>query len=443
MDTDDSNESAEAVAMMVLDGTIPGIGQSELWEEEKVCIRRVNKRRSFKKVNERFEDFYFCEHPVYSNVDFERRFRMPRYVFDRVEAQVTGRGLFVQRRDATLKEGITPRMRIISSIRILAYGASFDQVDELCELSEASARESFYAFADEVVEVFGDEYLRAPTEVDLRRILGINAARGFPGCVGSWDCQHWAWKNCPVAWAGQFKGKEKKPTIVLEAIADAEMWIWGCHFGNPGSMNDINVLDCSPLVGGILNGTLLPSFEYEVNRKKKNCLYFLVDGIYPQWSIFVSTIAEGTTRKENVFAAAQEAIRKDVERAFGVLISRWGFLQKPCTLWDRDTVAKVVKCAVILHNMVVEARRDGYDCEFSSLAESAVKDGHFLDKNGNEKRFVWQTEDILTGGSNSLFDNGAWARHIAGVDARMKDEVKHFELKLDLIEHIWTLHGNH
>jgi hypothetical protein len=46
---------------------------------------------------------------------------------------------------------------------------------------------------------------------------------GFPGCVGSIDCQHWSWEACPIQFAGHFNGKEKKPTIVLEAVADGDM----------------------------------------------------------------------------------------------------------------------------------------------------------------------------------------------------------------------------
>ena len=36
--------------------------------------------------------------------------------------------------------------------------------------------------------------------------------------IGSLDCMHWEWKNCPTAWAGQFEGRHNKPTIVLEAV---------------------------------------------------------------------------------------------------------------------------------------------------------------------------------------------------------------------------------
>lgn len=130
----------------------------------------------------------------------------------------------------------------------------------------------------------------------IRLILRIDVDPAFPDCVGSWECQHWAWKNCPVTRAERFKSKEKKNKIASKAIAGAKMWIWGCRFGKPSSMNDINVLDCSPLVSGIFNETLLPPFEYEVNRKEWNCLYFLVGGIHAQWSVLVSAIAEETTR---------------------------------------------------------------------------------------------------------------------------------------------------
>lgn len=58
-------------------------------------------------------------------------------------------------------------------------------------MSESSARESFYGFMKEGILCFGAEYLRRPKEEDLKRILEIYASQGFPGCIGSWDCQQW------------------------------------------------------------------------------------------------------------------------------------------------------------------------------------------------------------------------------------------------------------
>lgn len=63
---------------------------------------------------------------------------------------------------------------------------------------------------------------------------------------------------------------------------------------------------------------MLPVLTFEVNGRERDLCY--VDGIYPNWTIFVETILEATMRKHNAFAAAQEAFRKDVvERTFQVL----------------------------------------------------------------------------------------------------------------------------
>lgn len=438
----DSEDIIHQIAMMVADEALPGFEVSETSQQQNVQAKERNKERDFQGAEEKFRRQYLDSDAVYNDADFERRFRMPRSVFIRLLNALWGKGIFRLRKDALKKYGISPLVRIIAALRILAYGKSFDEVDELCEMSASSARESFHGFIEEVIICFGDEYLRPPNEVDLKRILGINATRGFPGCVGSWDCQHWTWKNCPVAWAGQFKGKEKKPTIVLEAVADAELWIWACHFGKPGSLNDVNVLDSSPIVTGILQGALLPDFEYVVNNRSRKHLYFLVDGIYPRWSIFISTIQDSTTQKERLFAKGQEALRKDVERAFGVLISRWALLAKPCLLWDRAFAGKVMKASIILHNMIVEERRDGYDSQICKLASEAVDRGFFLDENGEEKPFVWQDHNRITATTQNDVSDTRWALHLAKVDERMRDEVLHFALKLDLIEHIWCENGN-
>lgn len=439
-ESDDCGSDDEAIAMMVIDGTLPGFS---IRGEKAVAlsfprVRRANKDRDFNESDRRFTRLYFGENPVYDENDFERRFRMPRGMFNRIFEGLNGKGIFVRREDACGKIGISPRMRIIAALRILAYGKAFDEMDELCEMSENSARESFYSFLDGITDVFGPEYLRHPNEEDLKRILSINAGRGFPGCLGSWDCQHWPWKNCPVAWAGQFKGKEKQPTVVLEAIADGELWIWGCNFGSPGSLNDINVLDTSPLRSAILEGKVLPGFKYVLNNKTRECTYYLVDGIYPLWAIFVTTISEPSNRKERRFSAAQEAHRKDVERAFGVLVSRWGLLAKPCTLWNRVIIRKVVQVAVILHNMIVQLRRGGYESQLCELFENAVNSGMFLDNAYNEKPFIWRTkQNMRCAGANET----SWSNHIAVMDEKMKDDVAHFSLKKDLLDHIWSCFG--
>ena len=69
--------------------------------------------------------------------------------------------------------------------------------------------------------------------------------------------------------------------------------------------------------------------NYKINNHDYTMGYYLVDAIYPAWATLVKTIPEPWGNKRTYFAKAQEAARKDVERAFGVLQSRFAIGRGP------------------------------------------------------------------------------------------------------------------
>ena len=115
-----------------------------------------------------------------------------------------------------------------------------------------------------------------------------------------------------------YSGNIHEPTIILEAVASYDLWIWHAFFGLPGSLNDINVLERFTIFNELAEGRA-PSVNYSVNGHEYTMECYLADGIYPSWSTFVKTIPCPQGNKKKHFAAAQESARKDVERAFGVL----------------------------------------------------------------------------------------------------------------------------
>ncbi|XP_010436701.1 PREDICTED: uncharacterized protein LOC104720508 [Camelina sativa] len=214
---------------------------------------------------------YFSDNPTYNHAMFRRRFRKNKSLFIRIVDTIeNGVPYFKQRRDATGRLALSTLQKCIAAIRMMAYGCSAYAVDEYLRLAETIAHKFLEKFVEGIINLFGDEYLRRPTAEDLQRLLNIGEHRGFPRMVGNIDCMHWEWKNCPTAWKGQYSRGSGKPTIILEAVASQDLWIWHEFFGSPEGR--------------------APRVTYVVNGRQYNMAYYLTDGIYPNWATFIQSI---------------------------------------------------------------------------------------------------------------------------------------------------------
>ena len=125
---------------------------------------------------------------------------MKRHVFMRIMNAVEEHDeYFVQKRNAAGTLGLSCLQKVVAAFRLLAYGVAADALDEYIRIGESTVLEALRKFTVAVVEIFGQEYMRLPNEEDTARLLAIGANRGFPGMLGSIDCMHWSWKNCPTA----------------------------------------------------------------------------------------------------------------------------------------------------------------------------------------------------------------------------------------------------
>ena len=68
--------------------------------------------------------------------------------------------------------------------------------------------------------------------------------------------------------------------------------------------------------------------------------------------------------EKKLFAEHQESVRKDVERAFGVLQSRYSIVRGPARLMYQTKISIIMRACVILHNKIIEDKRDNYELEF-------------------------------------------------------------------------------
>ena len=212
--------------------------------------------------------------------------------------------------------------------------------------------------------------------------------------------------------------------MVLEAIASYDLHIWHAFIGMPGPNNDLNVLDASPILSEYL-GDDAPEVEFEVDGRKYSCPYWLADGIYPEYKCFVKTFAEPIGVEQLIYAKAQEAVQKDVERAFRGLQARFAIVTRPSRLWKVDEMNEILRCCIILHNMIVaddrETGRRVTPSRFQYMAGRHGDEAHRI-------RVAHFRADEEMPRLNSIGER---------YEELVTSSAVHFSLKADLVQHIW------
>ncbi|XP_076951383.1 uncharacterized protein LOC143624702 [Bidens hawaiensis] len=301
-------------------------GCNEWWQQQEDSgssirheTRREHLNRDRAAAHEALRNDYFNTPCVYTALEFKTRFRMSRELFLRIlhdiEREVPW---FTQRVDARGRVGFSTLQKCTAAIRYMAYGTASDMFGEYLKMSGRHIRSCVYKFSKAIVLLYRSRYLRKPMASEVEQLQAKHAEKhGFVGMLGNIDCTHWDWKNCPTAWHGQFaRGDHPYPSIILEATG-------------PDS-----------------------SFELRGTLYKRG--YYLADGIYPDYLTIVKSLSQPIGVKRQTYKNAHDAARKDIERAFGVLKSKWHIVDRPSKCFYQVKMRNIMYACVILHNMILE-----------------------------------------------------------------------------------------
>ena len=115
--------------------------------------------------------------------------------------------------------------KVLLPLKTLAFGVPSHTFRDYFQLSSSQARLCCQKFHTTMISVYLSEYLRLPTAADVKSVLKLHEEKHkVKGMMGSLDCMHTTWKNCPVAWQGSFSKGVKGPTIVLALL----VWLRWC-----------------------------------------------------------------------------------------------------------------------------------------------------------------------------------------------------------------------
>ncbi|GKE18198.1 ALP1-like protein isoform X1, partial [Tanacetum coccineum] len=279
--------------------------------------------------------------PKYPEETFRRRYRMSSTLFNKIVNDILSYDVqhipeyftyFSSRLDATGRKSIGPILKCTSAIRQLVYDTAPDAFDEYLQIAECTSRECLDNFTKCIHVLYNHKFLRrgqVPTDIEKTYKLH-EEKHGLSGMLGSIDCMHWDWKNCPKSLHGQFKRRDHRySTLMLEVVVDQRLWIWHAYFGVPGANNDVNVLYGSPLFDDEIADIAQECPFIGKRAYIRKALLFSRRYLFRIWANVSKTFSVTRDAKTFKFKTVQESARKDIERAFGVLQGRWGIIRQP------------------------------------------------------------------------------------------------------------------
>jgi Plant transposon protein len=328
--------------------------------------RRVYKRESFK------DSFWYIfmlrdltDLTSRDGKNFRLRFTVPYQVYTQLLSYAEA--WFPQTPfDICGRERTPIFLKLLGTLRMLGKGCSWDLLYELSGISLEVHRRWTHAFLAKFSKELYPVYVHGPRNAEeLNKVTTLYAASGFPGCVGSTDCVHIRWDQCPAPWLSVFRnGKNSFASIAYEMTVDHTKRFQATTIGHYGTTSDKTIVKFDGFVNQVRFDALYTEAEYKLQVGEnlwviEKGVYLLVDGGYHKWRIMQCPLKHSVVEEETRWSEFAESVRKDVECSFGILKKRFQILKNAITWHSKSDIDNAVFSCVILHNMLHEY--DGYD----------------------------------------------------------------------------------
>lgn len=319
-----------------------------------------------------------CESPNLAHKrfhkNFRKRFRMPYPSHLLLVEEVKSCTLFKRWKDGNtdaLGNKAAPlELLVLTALRHLGRGWTFDDLAEQTAISEEVIRVHFHKFIEWGSTVLFSRHVTAPQDLvtTLAQEHEFRTA-GLPGCVGSMDATHVALEKCSFR-LRQAHLAQKLPHAArtYNIVVNHRRRILSTTHGHPARWNDKSLVKFDPFVMGLKKKQIHQDLAFElcdydaeglVIRVKHRGAWLLVDNGYHRWSVTVPPIKTTTIRAEIRFSQWLESMRKDVECTFGTLKGRWHVLKAGIRLFKLQDADHIWATCCALHNLLLEV--DGLD----------------------------------------------------------------------------------
>jgi hypothetical protein len=175
---------------------------------------------------------------IVRRMEFRRKFRIPRVLFDRIFGDMKGSGSFRDTSDRHIC-GARPHplnLKFASCLRIVGLGAGMDVAEEGSGISEGTVSKFVPQWLEWFVQHNFAKWVKGiDSDEELRKVEGDFAKLVFPGCVSHTDAMHAHYPACPSAKVGAGAGADapgagvggagSSPTCGRCAASSSTLWL--------------------------------------------------------------------------------------------------------------------------------------------------------------------------------------------------------------------------
>lgn len=305
---------------------------------------------------------------------FRTKFRLPFKLYsnllERVKAAENDPSsvLFRKHNDACGHASYPVELFLLAALRILGRHSLPDCISEVTSISAESIRVWFRKFVLWYTKTQYERFVRLPNDSsEIEKIMYDYKLIGLPGFIGSMDGT-----VIPVMASYNQKmnyvGHKTQYTAVNVAFLVA---------------HNMQILHVSPPFPSTCVDSMIQKLDYSVHQIQTNPMFtqhpvkfqdssgntimregvtILVDGGYPELKIFQTGGRDYCTYREGSYCACLESVRKDVERTFGVLKSRFKILKHGMRTSDHAIINCVIATCAGLHNeLLIHDRKNVFD----------------------------------------------------------------------------------
>ncbi|XP_064476230.1 putative nuclease HARBI1 [Ornithodoros turicata] len=244
------------------------------------------------------------------------------------------------KRPTAPRQAIPVDVQLLLALRFYASGSFQSVVGDVAAVSQSSASRIVAGVTKAIVELAASEINFPRTAHNVRKTaLGCLEIAGFPKVLGAIDCTHVLVKAPNKVLRQAYRNRKGLYSINVQAVCNAD-----CEFTQvtarwPGSTHDSFIWAFCNLHD-----------EFEWGRMPEGWL--LGDSGYPAQPWLLTPFQAPSNEGEERYNSAHMRTRQVIERAFGLLKSRFRCLDKSggCLMYPTRRTSAIIVACIVLHN---------------------------------------------------------------------------------------------